>query len=274
MRFNFEKSFTWAVLAIFSVIAVYPLIGIALVALQPNGGQTSGIFPFPSKLTFSNFSQAWIQGGLSSALMNSILIAIAVVCLASGLSILAGYAFGTMRTRTASLLFYVFVAGLIMPYEAMIIPLYYDMRGVGLTGSYWSLILPESGLYLAFGVFWMRAFFRAVPRSILDAARVDGASSWTILWRILLPFGRPAVFTMMVLFFIWSWNEFLLPLVMFAATQRQTATLALASFQGQHVTEVSLQTAAAAIVAVPGLVVYIIFQRQFIRGMLSGALKG
>ena len=274
MRYDLEKVVTWGVLGIFSVIAVYPLLGIALVALQPSGGTTSGVFPLPSSVALSNFSQAWTQGGLSSALMNSTVIAVAVVSFASALSILAGYAFGTMRTRAASVLFYVFIAGLIMPYEAMIIPLYYDMRRIGLTGSYWSLILPESGLYLAFGIFWMRAFFRAVPRSILDAARIDGASSWTILWRVLLPFGRPAVFTMMVLFFIWSWNEFLLPLVMFAATQRQTATLALANFQGQHVTDVSLQTAAAAIVAVPVLIVYVIFQRQFIRGMLSGALKG
>jgi len=206
--------------------------------------------------------------------VTSLIIAVVVVPLTSVLAILAGYAFGTMRLRGGNALFYLFLAGLIMPYESKIIPLYYDQRSVGLTGSDASLILPESALYLAFGIFWMRAFFRAVPRSLIEAARIDGATSWTTLWRVLLPFGRPAVVTMVVLFFIWSWNEFLLPLVMFAGTQRQTVTLALAAFQGQYTTDVSLQTAAALIVAAPVLIVYIFFQRQFIRGMLSGALKG
>jgi raffinose/stachyose/melibiose transport system permease protein len=273
-RANAERIANYAILVGFSVIAIYPLFGIFFVALAPAAATTTGILPLPSHVVWGNFSQAWNMSGLGPALENSAIIASTVVALASLLSILAGYALGTLKPRGSGFLFYVFIAGLIMPYEAMIIPLYYDMRGVGLTGSYWSLILPESGLYLAFGIFWMRAFFRAVPQSLLDAARIDGASSWTILWRVLLPFGRPAVFTMMVLFFIWSWNEFLLPLVMLAATERQTATLALVSFQGQHITELSLQTAAALIVAVPVLIVYVIFQRQFIRGMLSGALKG
>ena len=274
MSARFETTLNYIVLGVASVIALYPLVGIALVALGPQNQVGSGVFPIPHGITFANFSEAWTQGNLGPALLTSLIVSVVVVPLASALSILAGYAFGTMRLIGGNGLFYLFLAGLIMPYEAMIIPLYYDQRSVGLTGSYASLILPESALYLAFGIFWMRAFFRAVPRSLLEAARIDGASSWTTLWRILLPFGRPAVLTMMVLFFVWSWNEFLLPLVMFAGSQRQTSTLALASFQGQYTTDVSQQTAAALIVAGPSLLVYIFFQRQFIRGMLSGAVKG
>jgi raffinose/stachyose/melibiose transport system permease protein len=274
VRAGAEKIVNYLVLGVFSVIAVYPLIGITLVAIQNQSQPVTGIFPIPHRVTLGNFGQAWQVAQLSSSLVNSLIVAVGVVAIGTVLSILAGYAFGTMRMRGSNLVFYFFLAGLIMPYEALIIPLYYDLRRLSLAGTYWSLILPEAGLYLAFGIFWMRAFFRAVPPSLIEAARIDGASSWMTLWRVLFPFGRPAILTMMVLFFIWSWNEFLLPLVMFAGTQRQTATLALASFQGQYTTNITLQTAAALIVALPVLVVYIFFQRQFVRGMLSGSLKG
>jgi len=274
MRASTERTINYLILGVFSLIAIYPLVGITLVAIGPNNSTPSGVVPIPHSISLGNFSSAWKIAALSGSLVTSLIVAAGVVVIATMLSILAGYAFGTMRMRGSNVLFYFFLAGLIMPYEAIIIPLYYDLRGFSLTGTYWSLILPEAGVYLAFGIFWMRAYFRSVPRSLLEAARIDGASSWSALWRVLVPFGRPAIMTMMVLFFIWSWNEFLLPLVMFAGTQRQTATLALASFQGQYTTDVTLQAAAALIVAAPVLIVYVFFQRQFIRGMLSGAVKG
>jgi raffinose/stachyose/melibiose transport system permease protein len=274
MRSRAEKTINYTILGVFALIAVYPLVGITLVAIGPSNQTSSGVLPIPNHLSLGNFSHAWQVAQLSGALTTSAIVAVGAVAIATIVSILAGYAFGAMRMRGSNLLFYLFLAGLIMPYEAIIIPLYYDLRSVNLAGTYWSLILPEAGLYLAFGTFWMRAFFRSVPRSLFEAARIDGASSWNTLWRVLIPFARPAVFTMMVLFFIWSWNEFLLPLVMFAGSPRQTATLALANFTGQYTTDTTLETAAALIVALPVLLVYVFFQRNFIRGMLSGALKG
>ena len=119
-----------------------------------------------------------------------------------------------MRFRGSQILFYVFLLGLMVPIEAMIVPLYYDLRDLGLADTYWALILPQIGASVAFGTFWMRAFFRGVPRSLVEAARIDGASSWFTLWRVLLPLARPAVLTMTVLLFMWTWNEFLLALVM------------------------------------------------------------
>ncbi len=269
-----QSRVNYVILSVFACIALYPLIGSFIVAISPQGSPVNGVFPVPTSVTLSNFGDAWRQAALGSALTTSAIVAVAVVFGATLLSILAGYAFGALELRGGRALFYLFLAGLVMPYEAMIIPLYYDMRSLRLIDSYWSLIFPEVALYLAFGIFWMRAFFRSVPRSLLEAARMDGASSWRILWRVLVPFGRPAILTMMVLFFVFSWNEFLLPLVMLSSGSRQTGTLALGVFQGQYNINVSLQTAAALSVAIPVILVYILFQRQFIRGMLSGALKG
>jgi raffinose/stachyose/melibiose transport system permease protein len=171
-------------------------------------------------------------------------------------------------------LFYILLLGLIVPYEATIVALYYDLRSAGITDTYFALILPQIGLSIPFGVFWMRAFFRSVPRSLLEAARIDGASTWTTLWRVLLPFGRPAVLTMMVLVFMWTWNEFLLALVMVSEENLRTAPLGLAFFQGRNTTDFALLAAGAVIVATPVVLVYIFLQRHFIRGMLTGAVKG
>ena len=156
----------------------------------------------------------------------------------------------------------------------MIVPLYYDFRDLGLTDTYAALILPQAGVSLAFGTFWMRAFFRSVPRSLVEAARLDGSNSWSTLWRVVLPVGRPAVLTMMVLVFMWTWNEFLLALVMVSNENLRTAPLGLAFFQGQHTSDLTLLAAGAVIVATPVVIVYIFLQRHFIRGMLTGAVKG
>jgi len=196
------------------------------------------------------------------------------VAVSTLLSILAGYAFGLMRFRGQQALFYLLLLGLMVPLEATIVPLYYDFRDVGLTDTYWALILPQVGASVAFGSFWMRAFFRSVPRSLLEAARLDGSSSWTTLWRVVLPLGRPAVLTMMLLVFMWTWNEFLLALVMVSDEALRTAPLGLAFFQGRTTTDVPLLAAGAVIVAAPVVVLYVFLQRHFIRGMLSGAVKG
>ena len=177
-----------------------------------------------------------------------------MVVLSTLLSILAGYAFGMMRFRGSSALFYLMLLGLMVPLEATIVPLYYDLRDLSLTDTYWALILPQVGVSVAFGTFWMRAFFRSVPRSLVEAARLDGSSSWTTLWRVVLPLGRPAVLTMVALIFMWTWNEFLLALVMVSDEGLRTAPLGLAFFQGRNTTDFALLAAGSVIVATPVVV--------------------
>ncbi len=189
-------------------------------------------------------------------------------------SILSGYAFGLMRFRGQTVLFYVFLLGLMIPMEAIIVPLYYDMRDLHLTNTYWGLILPQIATSCAFGTYWMRTYFRSVPRSLVEAARIDGASPWFTLWRVLLPLARPAVLTMTVLLFMWTWNEFLLALVMVSDDNLRTAPLGLSFFQGRNTSDLTLMSAGSVIVALPVVIVYVFLQRHFIRGMLAGAVKG
>jgi raffinose/stachyose/melibiose transport system permease protein len=267
-----ELSITYAVLGAFALIALLPIVGIVFTALQDQDSLAAfGTF---DGLHFENFRDAWEDGNFGDYLRSSTIVAVAVVVVSVFLSILAGYAFGLMRFRGSELLFYAFLLGLMIPLEAMIVPLYYDLRDLGLTDTYWALILPQIGTSVAFGTFWMRAFFRSVPRSLVEAARIDGASSWFTLWRVLMPIARPAVLTMTVLLFMWTWNEFLLALVMVTDEGLRTAPLGLSFFQGRNESNLTLLAAGAVIVAAPVVLLYVFLQRHFIRGMLSGAVKG
>jgi len=262
----------YLILGTFSLIALLPIVGIVLTALQnPDQVATFGTF---NGIHPENFKTAWHEGHFGTYLRSSAIVTVAVVVFAGFFSILAGYAFGLMRFRGSEVLFYVFLLGLTIPIEAIIVPLYYDFRDLGLTDTYWGLILPQVGLSVAFGTFWMRAFFRSVPRSLVEAARLDGSSSWSTLWRVVLPLGRPAVLTMMVLVFMWTWNEFLLALVMVSDENLRTAPLGLAFFSGRNTTDFALLAAGSVIVATPVVILYVFLQRHFIRGMLTGAVKG
>jgi raffinose/stachyose/melibiose transport system permease protein len=267
-----EQALTYALLGVFSLIALVPIAGIVLTALQTPGELTT--FGRPGGFHAGNFATAWEEGNFSSYLRSSLIVAVTVVAASTLLSIPAGYAFGMMRFRGEQALFYLFLLGLMVPLEATIVPLYYDFRDLALTDTYAALILPQVGVSLAFGTFWMRAFFRSVPRSLVEAARIDGSSAWSTLWRVLLPTARPAVVTMMVLIFMWTWNEFLLALVMVSDEALRTAPLGLAFFQGRNTTDFALLAAGAVIVATPVVLLYVFLQRHFIRGMLSGAIKG
>ncbi|MGC4956826.1 carbohydrate ABC transporter permease [Actinomadura citrea] len=262
MNVRAERFVNHAILVVFSVIAVFPMIGVVAQALQ---------LPHAD---LSTFGTAWREGHFATYLRNSFIVTTVTVVAAAVLSIMAGYALGTMRFRGSGALFLLFVAGLTIPTEAIVVPLYFDLRSAGLDNSYAGLILPQVAMSVAFGTFWMRAYFRSVPRSLLEAARIDGASGWTTLWRVLVPVGRPAILTMVLLTTMWTWNEFLLPLVIVNSDEGlRTAPLGLSFFQGTHKTDYSLLMAGALIIAAPIVIVYVFLQRQFIAGMLSGAVK-
>jgi raffinose/stachyose/melibiose transport system permease protein len=268
-----EQVLSYAVLGAFAILALYPILSIVLLALHRRSDLVTG-FAIPDHLSFDTFREAWNLGGFSSGLRNSLIVAAAVSLATAVLSTLAGYAFGTMRFRGSNALFYVLLIGLIFPYEATVIPLYYVFRDVGLTDSLWALILPQIGLSVPFGTFWMRAFFRSTPGALVEASRLDGASSFATLVRVLLPQAWPAITTMVVLVFMWTWNEFLLALVMIQSDSLRTAPLDLAIFAGTNrYSDPTLTAAAAVLVALPIVLVYVFLQRSFIRGMFAGAVK-
>jgi raffinose/stachyose/melibiose transport system permease protein len=274
-----ERLGSYAVLSAFAVIAVYPVLSILFLALHRKTDLVSG-FAIPTRIDLSSFRAAWTDGRFATGFKSSFVVAATVTAVSAILSIGTGYAFGTMRFVGDRVLFPIILLGIIFPYEATVIPLYYDFQDipllhVNLLNTYWALILPQIGQSVAFGTFWMRAFFRSVPRSLVEAARIDGASSFGVLWRVLVPQARPAILTMALLFFVYTWNEFLLALVLVSSSEsHQTAPLGLSFFAGaSRAGDPTKVAAAAVLVAAPILLVYLFLQRHFVRGMLAGALK-
>ena len=268
-----EQLLSYLVLGAFAILAIYPILSIVLLAFHRRSDLVTG-FSIPDRLSFDTFQRAWELGDFGRLLLNSLLVAGTVSVVTAVLSTLAGYAFGAMRFRGSDALFYLLLIGLIFPYEATVIPLYYIFKDAGLTDTYWALILPQIGLSIPFGTFWMRAFFRSTPLSLVEAARLDGASSFSTLLRVLLPHAKPALTTLVVLVFMWTWNEFLLALVMIQGDELRTAPLGLALFAGATRSQDPTLTAAAAVlVALPIVVVYVFLQRSFIRGMFAGGAK-
>ena len=274
-----ERFGSYAVLSAFAVLAIYPVLSILFLALHKKTDLVTGL-ALPTHPDLSSFKAAWTEGHFATGFKSSFIVAASVTIVSAILSVGTGYAFGTMRFFGDSILFPIFLLGIIFPYEATVIPLYYDFQSVpllhwNLLNTYWALILPQVGQSVAFGTFWMRAYFRSVPRSLVEAARIDGASSFGVLWRVLLPQARPALMTLSVLVFVYTWNEFLLALVLVSSSEsHQTAPLGLSFFAGAtRAGDPTKVAAAAVLVATPILLVYLFLQRHFVRGMLAGAIK-
>jgi raffinose/stachyose/melibiose transport system permease protein len=274
-----ERIGTYSVLTLFSVLAIYPVLSILFLALHRKTDLVTG-FAVPTRFDLSSFKAAWTEGKFATGFKASFIVAAAVTIVSAILSIGSGYAFGTMRFFGDRIVFPIILLGIIFPYEATVIPLYYDFQNVpllhvNLLNTYWALILPQVGQSFAFGTFWMRAFFRSTPRSLIEAARIDGATSFGVLWRVLMPLARPAVMTMSVLVFVYTWNEFLLALVLVSGSEsHQTAPLGLSFFAGAaRAGDPTKVAAAAVLVAAPIVIVYLFLQRHFVRGMLAGAIK-
>lgn len=262
-----------ALLAVFCAGVLIPFAALVLAALNPPGTPLSGL-SLPQHPTLESFSQAWSTAGFGQLLSNSAMIGLGVVPLALVCATLAGYAFATMRFRGRGLIFGVLLLGLTLPYEAAVVPLYYDLRSLGLTDTPVSLILALIGLYMPFGAFWMRQQFLALPKELLEAAALDGANSWTVLWKVLIPCVRPALTTLGLLYFLWAWNQFLLALILIQDPAKRTAPAGLGFFVGAHTTDVPMLAAATLIVIGPVVLVYLFFQRNFVAGMVAGAVKG
>lgn len=262
-----ERYLSLIILGLFAFSSIYPIFSVFFTSLS------SPVSTDDSWGHVENYGQAWEQGNFSHYMANSVIVAVVVVFSALILSIMTGYVLGVIRPRGGNIIFFTFLAGMMIPSEAIVIPLYYDFRSLGLTDTLWAVALPQIAQSLAFGTFWMRAYFRNVSPEIVDAARVDGASEWQVLWKVLIPMGRPAIVTQIMITFMWTWNDFLIPLVMSPTGKFRTAPMSLAFFETAHTSSTVLMAAAAVLVAAPMIILYFFLQKYFIAGMTEGAVK-
>lgn len=264
----------YAVLIAGCLVSIVPFVITTLASLKTMPEIVQGVLSWPESPKWSNYTEAWRQGHFNRFFYNSTVVAIAVVVPSVFLSSMTGYAFARFRFRGSGALFAYLLLGLVVPLQAMVVPLFYLMRELHLLDSLWALILPQIALSMSFGTLLMRQAFNAVPRDIVEASVLDGASSWQTLWQVMFPLSRPLIGTLGLLFFIWTWNEFLLPLVVNIDPKYQTLPVGLLYFQQRWTSNIPLTAAGATIIFLPLIAIFLLFQKQMIEGLTEGALKG
>jgi len=265
-----ERVICLIILCCAAIVTLYPLVALVSTALSP--ANSSGGLSFGHGFSLKAFSFAWESGDFSRYMLNTAIVTVSVVVISAVVAVMAGYSIALAKPPGARWVLYVAVFGFMLPVEALIIPWYYQFRTFGIINTYWSMILPQVAQSIAFGTFWMYVAFRSVPKSLAESARMDGASPFTLLWRILVPNVAPAVKTMAALVFLWTWNGFLLPLVMISNQSLYTVTVGLSTFEGAHFNNYAALAAGSCLAALPVVVVYLFAQRSFIKGIFAGSL--
>jgi multiple sugar transport system permease protein len=263
-----------ALLTLGLVVLLLPFVYMLTTSFKPNAMVLEiPLKFFPQHPTTANYVSAWTSNHFARYFLNSVIVAVATTTAALLLSSMMAFAFARFRFPGRGLLFGLLLIALMVPTMMMLIPQFLLARHLLLLDSLLGLVVFYTGGNLAFDTFLLRSFFQDIPVELEEAMVVDGASSWTRYWRLILPLSRPALATAAIFTFLASWDEFTWALTIINDPSRYTLPIAITMFQGQHSTSWGLVFAASVIAIAPVLVTFAIFQRQFIAGIASGAVK-
>ncbi|MEU2283020.1 carbohydrate ABC transporter permease [Streptomyces sp. NPDC013178] len=223
--------------------------------------------------TFANFVDVWNDYGMSSFLLHTLLVAVVVTAGQVVFSATAAYALARLEFPGRDWLFRVYIATMMVPQMITLVPLFLMMRDLGMVDTFAGLILPTV-LGTPYGVFLVRQFFLTIPKDLEAAARIDGASTWGILWRIMLPLSRPILATLATITFINTWNNLIWPLIITNSDRTRVITVGISALQGQHVSDLPhIVLAGAALALLPLIAVFLLFQRHIVRSIALTGLK-
>ncbi|MDS3860974.1 carbohydrate ABC transporter permease [Thermosynechococcaceae cyanobacterium BACA0444] len=269
----FLRLWSWQqlLLCLLAALILLPLVVAFLTSGWPPGSLVEFELLPKEGWSWGSYLQAWHLGHFIRAFGNSTLVALGVTGLQIFTSALAGYALARMRFPGQNLVLLLVLASLVIPFQLLVIPIFMILRWGHLINTFGALILPIAAN--GFGIFLMRQFFLTIPVSLEEAAALDGASRWQILWQILLPLSRPALVTLFLFTFIGEWNDLFKPLVFTTKPELITVQLALANFQEQFTNDWPLMMAAIVISTIPVALVFIVGQKQFIRGIATTGVK-
>ena len=261
-----------AALVVGALATAMPLLWMLSASLMSTGEATSlPLRLLPSHPTLEQYRLLFERLDLGRTFANSLLLASAITAISLLCNSMAGYAFAKLRFRGRDRLFALLLVTLVVPPQVGVLPLYLELRALGLVNSFAGVIV--AGIATVFGIFLVRQFAVSLPGELLDAARVDGASEWRIYWTIVLPLLRPILVTLGAFTFLAAWNDFMWPLIVLTDESRQTLPVALANLSGEHVQDIELMMAGAVVTVLPGLAVFLAFQRQYVAGILMGSVK-
>jgi multiple sugar transport system permease protein len=262
----------WVFMTALAVLFLYPLVWTTVSSFGPRAGtsQVDG-WGFGNYIALANY-----QAGIWQYIFNSLFVSILTVVLTLVLAGLGGYAFARYSFPGKNALFLSVLAILMVPYATLLIPLYVLLNSVGLQNSLVGVSLVLTMFQLPFSMFMMRISFENVPRELDEAAMVDGCSSFGVLWRVLLPAVKPGLITVGLFAFLAAWNDFMAPLILINDTNRMTLPLAVANLRGQvqGVVDYGATEAGVVVLALPCILLFLLLQRHYVRGFMSGAFKG
>lgn len=256
-----------------AALTVAPLLWMLSASFMPAGQANTSPPPLlPSHPTFEHYAQLFSHLNLARSFANSLLVSVLGTLCTLVTSSMAGYAFAKLKFPGREGLFRLLLTAMLVPAQVGMLPLFLMLKSMGLVNSYAGVLVPW--LASVFGVFLVRQYALAIPDDLLNSARLDGAGEWRIYRSIVLPNLAPVLATLAVFVFMSSWNDFLWPLVVLSDERRFTLPVALASLVGEHVQDTELMMAGAVVTVLPVLLVFVILQRWYIRGVMAGSVKG
>ena len=263
----------YGLLAVGLLLALAPLLWMVAASLMPPGEANS--YPprlWPSAVTFEHYTALFTRLDLARYLLNSTLLAGAVTAISLSINSMAGYAFAKFRFRGRDRLFRGLLAALVIPGQVAMLPLFLLLKQFGLINTYGGVIVP--GMASIFGIFLIRQYLLAIPDSLLDAARMDGASEFRIYWSLILPLCRPILVTLAIFTFLGAWNDFMWPLIVLTDSSMYTLPVALANLLGEHVQDTELMMAGSVLTVLPVMLLFVALQKYYIAGIMLGGIKG
>lgn len=270
---GFDTVLKQIVLLIAVFIALVPTIFMIMTALKSDDEYTFNKVGFPHALVFDHFNVVLFESPFFAWMLNSAILAGGSVLLSSAVSCLGAYAIARMQFKGRNLLFSISVALMAIPPVVMIVPLFVLYSRIGLISTYEGAILIYAGLITPFSVYLLTTFFRTLPKELFEAARMDGAGDFLILWRIVLPLSLPALLTLLVVNALYVWNDLLIAIIFLQDDAKRTLMAGISVFQGRYENQIPLVMAGMVIASAPMIILYIAFQKYFIRGLMAGAIK-
>ncbi|MEO5965776.1 MAG: carbohydrate ABC transporter permease [Candidatus Limnocylindrales bacterium] len=267
------RTVAYLVLVVLAVAIIYPLVWMALNGFKSNAELFGDPWGLPTTWRWANFGKAW-DLGVVRYLVNSVIVTVAATVSTVLVSSMAAYALTRLRIPFAPAITLILLGGMMLAPTVALIPLFRLIRALGIFDTYWALIILYTSFRISFTVFLIRAYMATLSREIEDAAIVDGANRWQIFWLVVMPLSRPIIVSAALLQALFAWNEFAFALVFINSTSLKTLPVGLLAMQGRVLSDWPVLFAALTMASIPMIVVFLLGQRQFIRGLAEGYGKG
>jgi len=263
----------YAVLILLSLATLLPVLWVVLSSFKPQSELFRVPLTFiPQDWTLENYVSSLAAGNFPVYFSNTVFVAVVSTAITVLINLMAGYALAKYIFKGRDIIFTVMIATLMIPLQVIMIPIFLQLKSLGMLNSLWGIIIPPAATPT--GVFLARQYLVTLPNSLIEAARIDGAREHTIFFRLILPMSKPIVATITIFSFMWRWNDYLWPLIVITDNRKQTIQQALANFVGQLQINWSDLLAMTTIAIIPVIIVFLAFQRFFFSGIAAGSVKG